>query len=180
MTFHALDVVRWQLLDVNLAPADRINDLVSKVSERLEGCHETAEGRFSAIRLLLHGACRAHRSLVGKTERQELLAELRNQANSLGDEVWLEKIVIDTSPEVDWNQLRAASDLLGDLLRDVQELQADGDALLELGRDLAPLLEKAGAEMAEADIKMEDQGQLRTWLLQAQGLLVGRLWEGGG
>ena len=176
--FRATDVARWHLAEVALESSDTIADVQAKANDCLTACHESSDGRFCAVRLVLRGACAAHRSLISKTERQEFLGELRNQANSLHDEVWLEKVAVDTSLPIDWELLRQGSDLLGDLLRDIEAIDADPEQLSQFSSDLSPLVDKAGLELADAGIKIDDTEQLRRWLHQAKTLLVGQLREG--
>ena len=177
VTFRATDTVRWHLTEIELEPQDGLSEVQAKVNERLVACHESAEGRLSAVRVVVRGPCAAHRSLVGKAERETFLAELRNQANSLDEEVWLEKILLETTTPVDWEQLRQGSDLLGDLLRHVEFVESDQDALRELGGELSPLLEKAATELKDSGVDLEDLDQLRRWLRQAESLLVAQLLE---
>ena len=42
-----------------------------------------------------------HKILLGSEQRAEAIAEIRNLANELDEEVWLEKIRFDTSPPAD-------------------------------------------------------------------------------
>jgi len=177
--FRATDVARWHLAEVMLESSDTVSDALAKANDCLIACHDSSDSRLCAVRLVLQGACAAHRSLISKTERQEFLSELRNQANNLHDEVWLEKVVVDTSLPVDWDALRQGSDLLGDLLRDVEAIDADPEQLSHLGSDLSPLVDKAGLELADAGVKIDKADQLRRWLRQAKTLLVGQLREGG-
>ena len=176
--FRATDVARWNLAEVTLESSDNVSDVLAKANDRLIACHESSDGRLCAVRRVLRGACAAPRSVISKTERQEFLGELRNQANSLHDEVWLEKVVVDTSLPIDWDVLRQGSDLLGDLLRDVEAIDADPEQLRQLGSGLSPLVDKAGLELADAGIKIDDTEQLRHWLHEAKTLLVGQLREG--
>lgn len=176
--FRATDVARWHLAEVTLESSDSVTDVLAKANDDLITCHESSDGRLCAVRLVLRGACAAHRSLISKAERQEFLAELRNQANSLHDEVWLEKVDIDTSLPIDWDVLRQGSDLLGDLLRDVETIDADPEQLSQLNSELSLLVDKAGVELADAGIKIGDAEQLRRWLHEAKTLLVGQLREG--
>lgn len=175
--FQPTDVARWHLEEIQLEPDDTLADVIARTSERLEACHAADEGRLSVVRVVLRGACRAHRRLVDAAEREQLLAELRNRANALDGEVWLEKLLVATSPAVDWDSLRAGQDLLGDLLRDADRLALDDAGLAELRGALRPLWDKAPAELKDAGLELDHADLLRGWLDEAKKLLVARLWE---
>ena len=175
--FIETDTLRWHLANVNLAEQDDVGDLLAKVRQRVAACHESGAGRFSAIRVVVCGACAAHRELVHAVRREETLAEIRNLANEFDDEVWIEKIKLETKTPIDIEQLRAGSDLVAELLRAITDLRDDESKLLELAEELDPLAAKAAAELNECEIDLHDPAQLRHWLQQAEGLLVSQLLE---
>ena len=79
-------------------------------------------------------------------------------------------------PLLDVDQLRQGHDLLGELLRDIQNLATDQEELTELvGESLTSLTAKAGPELHAAGTSLTDPAQLQTWLQQAEGLLLARL-----
>jgi exonuclease SbcD len=174
--FRPTDVLRWHREEITLNEADRLPEMYDQVRRRLETVHESDDGRFTAARLTIRGACAAHDQLVRKGQRDEAIAQIRNLANDI-DEVWIEKIALDTSPPVDVEQLRKGGDLLGDLLRHVSETSKDDGQLTELAGTFQPLVDKAARELNEAEVGLDDADQLRRWLKQAEALLVSRLTE---
>ncbi|MCA9141717.1 MAG: DNA repair exonuclease [Planctomycetaceae bacterium] len=175
--FIETDTLRWHLAEVNLNEQDNIVDLVKKVRQQVAACHEAGEGRFSAVRVVVRGACAAHRELVHALRREETLAEIRNLANEFDDEVWIEKIKFETKAPIDIEQLRKGSDLVSELLRTIDALRDDDTKLSELAEELSPLAAKATVELSECGIDLQDSTQLRDWLQQAEGLLVSQLLE---
>ncbi len=105
-----------------------------------------------------------------------VLNELRNRSNQLG-EVWIEQVKFDTLPPVDVEKLKQADDLLGELLRDFEQLQHSDSAseLAQLADALAPLTGKTGAELREADLDLQDPDNIQRWLTQAEALLLTQL-----
>ncbi|MBI2480973.1 MAG: hypothetical protein HYV60_20770, partial [Planctomycetia bacterium] len=175
--FIETDTLRWHLAEVNLAEQDDVGDLLKTVRQQVTDCHEAGEGRFSAIRVVVRGACAAHHELVHAPRREETLAEIRNLANAFDDEVWIEKIKLETQAPLNIEQLRAGSDLVAELLRAIDELRGDETKLRELAEELSPLAAKAGLELSECGIELGAPAQLREWLQQAEGLLVSQLLE---
>jgi hypothetical protein len=174
------DVLRWHRVEIELAESDGLAEIYERVRQALETCHDSDDGRFTAVRLTIVGACAAHAQLVRQSQREEAIAQIRNVANDI-DEVWVEKIELHTSAPVDLEQLRKGSDLIGDLLRQVQLIAQDDGQLQELARALQPLADKAARELDElddeAEIELDGPEPLRRWLAQAEALLVARLTE---
>jgi DNA repair exonuclease SbcCD nuclease subunit len=178
--FRPTDVVRWYWPEIILTAQDGLPELYAAVREQLERCQAESDGRFSAVRLTIAGRCPAHNALLDGATRAEAIAEIRNQANELDEEVWVEEIRFDTSPAVDLEKLRASGDLLGELLRQIDGVANDGDTLAALGRDHLAVLEQSRPGLLEqAGVKLQDPENLRSWLRQAEGLLVGHLLSGG-
>jgi DNA repair exonuclease SbcCD nuclease subunit len=175
--FLETDTLRWHLAAVELTEQDDISDLLAQVRQQVSACHESGKGRVSAIRVVVRGACAAHRELVHAVRREETLAEIRNLANEFDDEVWIEKIKLETRTPIDIARLRSGSDLVAELLRAIEELRGDEAKLAALAEELSPLAAKAAVELHECDINLQDPTQLRSWLQQAEELLVSQLLE---
>ena len=75
---------------------------------------------------------------------------------------------------------RRGSDLLGNLLCDLDRLAGDNDRLAGVADCLTQLMQKDPAELERAGIKPNDPETLRRWLVQAEGLLLAHLADGGG
>jgi DNA repair exonuclease SbcCD nuclease subunit len=175
--FFETDVVRWHLAEIELDAADKVPDLLAVVRDKLAACHASAEGRFSAVRVVVRGACQAHRALVDRVQREETLAEIRNLASSIDDDIWIEKIKFETRAPVDIEQLRHGSDLVAELLAMIDHLREHDARLTEFSDELSPLAAKAAVELSACGIELEDAEQLRAWIEQAEGLLVSQLLE---
>lgn len=175
--FRATDTLRWQMVEVVAGEEDGSDQLLDLVRQQLVRCHEQAGGRLCAVRIVLRGPCAAHQALTHKANHDQLVAEIRNLANELDEEVWVEKVQLRTSPPVDVERLRQGSDLVGDLLRDIQRAADDDRHLREIAQGLNVLSDKASVALCQAGVDLEDPDQLRGWLRQAEGLLVSQLLE---
>jgi exonuclease SbcD len=175
--FIAVDTVRWQSVEIVLRPADGRSELIAAIERHLTAVQEAADGRLMAVRLLLRGPCEAHREIARETTRAMLLAEIRNLANDLADDIWVEKIIFDTRLPLDVDSLRQGRDLLGELLRSLHAAGSSDEALRCLAEPLKPLRDKAAQELSEADVDLEDPRLLAGWLRQAEAMLVARLTE---
>jgi DNA repair exonuclease SbcCD nuclease subunit len=170
--FEPLDVARWYSVALQLGRADTADDLYRRVRSEIDLCHDDADGRVAAIRVIVTGSCAAHASLASAKDRSEADAEIRNIAADVSDHVWIERVSLATRPPVEVEPLREGQDLLGDLLRLAGATRENPGSREDLLRDLAPLLDKAGAEIAAAGIDVEDPERLKSWIEEAESLLL--------
>jgi exonuclease SbcD len=175
--FVATDTLRWQLVEVSLQPADGRSELLSAVEQCLNVAREEADGRLAAVRLVIRGACEVHREIAQESDRAEIVAEIRNLANDIPDDIWVEKVELDTTAPVDLSALLLGKDLLGELLRSLRAAGEEPGTLDELSGYLKPLQDKAALELRESGIDLDDPRQLARWLTQAEAMLVARLTE---
>ncbi|GKT09473.1 DNA repair exonuclease [Desulforhabdus sp. TSK] len=119
-----LDVVRWQVLEVDLAgitvEAEALRCAAQSMAEAVRG----AEGRLVAARIVLKGATPLHGSL--HREAQRWRAELLGRAQEQGDEaLWIEQIKISTSPMYDLADLAERDALTKIVLETLEEARID-------------------------------------------------------
>jgi len=99
-----LDVVRWQVLEIDLGGVTEESDAYSRVTKSMAEAVAGAGGRLVATRILFTGATPLHGSLHRETHRWR--AELLGRAQDLGEEaIWIEKIKVSTTPVYDLAQL---------------------------------------------------------------------------
>lgn len=115
---RALDAVRWCRLEVAVSGISDVDDAMARVGTGIATHLTAAEGRPIAVRIILTGATRLHGKLLGEPEaiRQGVIAEGRHYGT---DRVWIESVVIDTSPATD---LADRPDIVGALSRALDEL----------------------------------------------------------
>lgn len=175
---HALDVVRWARLEVDVSGADRAHEAIDRAVTALSTAIEEAAGRLLAARVRLTGRAGAHEALAADPERWSL--ELREAAESLaGAGVWIERIVLDTRRPHDLDAALERDDALGALLQRIatttatpERLEALGGAFRELAKKLPPELKRDvdGFDPSDAD-------QLRARLPGVREQLLARLLD---
>ena len=135
------DVVRWAVLDVDVAAAGSIVDVVDLMRQALAQGAASADGRLLSARIVLQGRTQLHSQLV--TDVDNLTAEARATALGLGDDLaWVERVAVRTTPVADISALAAREDTLGDLQRMLKEAIADEDLLGELKKNFSELIGK--------------------------------------
>jgi DNA repair exonuclease SbcCD nuclease subunit len=149
--FVATDVARWQHLTVDVTDLAHMDDLQASVQQAVRGSVQESGDRLLAVRLAISGRTPLHGRLVGSpgSFRAEVCAWL-NEAS--GGTAWLEKIRLSVSAPLDLVTLAARDDPFGILLKRLDELAADPEALARLAEStLTDLDQKIPAELRERD-----------------------------
>lgn len=120
---HALDVLRWARVGVDLAGVTDPDAMGARIRTALGDAHTAADGRPLAARVVLLGETVLHAGLARDPEatRQAVLAEATNVG--LGDALWLEKVEIATRARLDRDAV-ARPDAVSTLMRAI-EAQAE-------------------------------------------------------
>ena len=135
----AFDVVRWAVLDVDVAVARNTVEVVDLIRRTLAQGVTSADGRLLAARIVLQGQTELHSKLV--SDLDHLTADSRSAALGLGDEVaWVERVAVRTTPVADTTMLAAREDALGDLQRMLKEAIADEELLDQLKTNIGTLV----------------------------------------
>lgn len=176
--FRSTDVLRWYKVAIELDFGDGLDELYEQARGELRTVAAAAEGRLAGVRLEVRGNCAAHRALVQETARKEAIGELRALPGEFTDDLWIEKIRFATRPAIDRDDLSLGQDLIGDLLRSVDEIVGDADHLQSLAAALKPLVSKVGGELALDEIDLTSPEQLACWVREAESHLLCHLTEG--
>lgn len=176
---RALDVARWQILEVDLAEAASADDAIDLVRREVGRAAKEVEGRILALRLSLVGRTRANGALRNDLER--FTSELRTAANEDGA-VWLEKIRVATHSTIDLDRVREEATAVGHLARRLAAIQGDPKELAALAAVLADLDKKLPAELREGEspLVLSDPEVLRGVVADVEATLLPRLLEGSG
>jgi exonuclease SbcD len=166
-----VDVVRWARIVVDVSSASALDETCPLIGRALKAAVDGADGRMLAIRLVLTGACPAHRALAGDPERLE--AECSSLALQAQGDVWIERVDVETvAPETASTASEGFNDLvqlLHDVRTDPDERTVIRDALEQgLGKLPAGARSKSGLE----DLAPE---QLERILADAEALLLHHL-----
>ncbi len=132
---RALDVVRWSVCTVDLTAVTTLDAVYDRVEPALRAVLPAAEGRLSAVRIRLTGACGVHGRL--HAEREQVANDCRVLAGSVGaGDLWVEQVQLDTRGTA---SAPAGDDALGSLLRAIEGLDLDPPRLADLAAEVADL-----------------------------------------
>lgn len=172
--FVATDAVRWLSADVDISGLENIDQLLARIEETIDESAAESHGRPAVVRMTLTGRGRLHSDLVRPRAANDLLEQLHQIGASRSPFVWIEKIKLQTRPDVDLEARRGAPDFLGDLLRLIDEIRDSPDEVSALQEVLKDLYEhrRAGRLL---DSPSDDE--LRIFLDQAEIYCVDLLAE---
>ena len=167
VTRLALDRARFEQVSVDLADAADIRSALDAVETALRPLATLAATRLVLVRVHLTGVTPAHDAL--SADREAVTAEIQAAAHRLHEDVWLERLKIETRrPRVALEPSGPAIDpaaLLADLDRDPDFRARARAALAEIGSRMP------AAVSAEADLEAE----FDALCAEAEALILGRL-----
>jgi DNA repair exonuclease SbcCD nuclease subunit len=173
-----LDVLRWATLKLNIGSLSDLDSLLVAAGTQLQHLLAEADGRLLAVRVFIAGTGPVHELLAqrGRDFEEDLRALAIRESN---EQLWLEKIRIDTQPSLDVDALIQRDDPIGQLLRELRQLQADPAAaaalMQEAGQDVGPRLRLVPELKSEEGVDF-DSAELAVELLrQAEADLLARL-----
>ncbi len=172
---RSLDVVRWLVVEVDATGCATPVDALERLAGGIRAALAPAEGRVCALRVRVSGRCAAHAALLNR--REGWVADARALATDLGAGLaWVEKVILDTAPAVDWHELTQQGGPIAELVRDIESLRADDARLGALGATFEDLKSKLPTELREGDGALTfAPAQLRALLGDAASLLLPRL-----
>jgi DNA repair protein SbcD/Mre11 len=143
-------VIPWAICDVEISAASHAEDVLDLVAQKIEGIATQYPDNILALRIRLLGASNAHASFVRDEERFQ--AEIASRAyQTAGDQIWLEKIQIDSVPLINVDDLLDRNDPMGDVIRLLRTLGQNPTLLNEMSAELSALAGKLPAEASRPD-----------------------------
>ena len=173
-----LDVVRWFDCAVEAKGAGDLDELLERTRQALVATLDKADECLLAARLVVRGACRAHKAV--STAQERFVNECRALANDLGSgRVWIEKIQMQTSAAVDLEELAKRPDAIAELLRFIRGIPTDEAMCNDLLSQFKDLKQKLPLELRQgADaINLDDPSLIRDRLGDVEQTLIARLLE---
>lgn len=172
---RAVDVVRWDLLEVDASACDTPEKVLDHLDEALRAAVSMADGRTCAARVRVTGPCAAHAKIVNR--RESWVNDARVLALEIGSgSIWLEKVLIETRPDVDFTERASGSGPLAELLQYVESLRDDDSRLAALVERFADLHAKLPVDLREgADRLQLDTETIKDLLRGTPSILLPRL-----
>lgn len=174
--WYDLDVVRWQVVEVDLTGITEESDALSQVRKSLADVIKKAEGRLVAARVVFTGATPLHGSLHRETHRWR--AEVLGRAQDQGEEaIWIEQIKVSTSPLYDLAQLAERDSLTKIVLETLEQARADRGNLPNEIKEMLDVLPPEVRSEVESDL---DENQRATTMEDLRAIILDSLGTKGG
>jgi hypothetical protein len=172
-----LDVVRWQVLEIDLFGATDESEALARASQSMAHAVSEAAGRLVAARIVFTGATPLHGSLHRDSHRwrAELLACSQDQG---ADAIWIERVQVSTSPVYDIATLSERDALTGIVLETLNQARVEPRNLPEEIMEMLGVLPGEIRSEVESDWMGEGSAivlkEVRAIILDALGTRGGR------
>jgi DNA repair exonuclease SbcCD nuclease subunit len=176
-TFHRLDVLRWEVRDLDASDLEHPEDLLDRAASEFRTLvdEEDDADRLIAVRVRVLGRSRWHDRFLADGARW--VNEIRAAGLAVGgDRLWVERVKLATLPPAR-SDGGAGDGPIDALMHLLDSYRADDQKLRELGDRLADLRRKLPPEFTSGDdaVCLDNPDWLREMLDRAGPLLVHRL-----
>jgi exonuclease SbcD len=173
-----LDVLRWEVLKVDVTECQTFEDVIRKVGRELVGLLQ-ADDIPRAVRVVLEGNTKLHGALVGNATR--LRAQVLAQAAAVAPErLWVEKVKVATSDASQQKACGDAGEAIAELRSIFDEAKDDPDFLRHLQLELQPFINKVPDEVGHEVplIELAKQERFADLIQQVAPSLIAKLKAG--
>lgn len=131
LTHLSLDVLRWELCEINASGLESVDELMDVSRELLEKKYYEADGRLLAVRIRIHGSTKIHQDLI--VNKDHTINNLRSLSLEVGQgDIWVEKVKIKTSRLNNIDDLKSEHTPVAIILDYIQNVASDEGILKEL------------------------------------------------
>ena len=173
--FEAVDVVRWEQIELDIGELQSEQDLLDELPRRVDQRLQEADNRPLVLRIDLLGRGLLH----GTLRRQGVVNDLREQINDLFQTrepfAWCERITDRTAPQIDLDALAAGVDFTAELIKRSRAVQADPARLAALAAELDPLYDNQRFRFLREE--QPDEDEMAALLQEAEAVVLDLLVE---
>ncbi|WP_010584630.1 metallophosphoesterase family protein [Schlesneria paludicola] len=176
LTFHPLDVFRWEVCSVSCSDAEDSEEILSRVRTELHRVLQLHGELPLGVRVSLEGRTRAHQEVC--SHREAITAEIRTLGAIESDgRVWVEQVKFHTSyPQAQHLSLEDHGPL-AELVRYLDELPENSAALQQLADELKDLARKLPGELTQSaeGLRLDQPDWIRSLIPDLKPMLLDRL-----
>ncbi|MFO1197530.1 MAG: DNA repair exonuclease [Burkholderiaceae bacterium] len=169
-----LDVVRWHDVALDASGIDDVNALAQRFHEDGRAHVAGATDRLHALRVTVRGESALHALEAREPGTLAATLQAATQEFELAD-LWIESVRLDLRSPLDREAAARRPDAVGEVVRLVDELLADDDALTAWARAHVDRLPALPAELADLDPAKVSAAQWRALLTDAEATVLTRL-----
>jgi DNA repair exonuclease SbcCD nuclease subunit len=170
---YALDVLRWEICEVDASACETVDDVIDAAREQLESVRDQSEGRFLAVRFRIVGVSDAHQALLA--EKDHVINNLRSMALEVGyGDIWIEKVKIQTSRKIDIAELKEKSTPIASILDYIEQLGEDPEIFTLLLNEFSELQKALPTDLKNGEdaFDFSDQTILTNRLKEVEDLIL--------
>lgn len=170
-----LDVVRWEMCEVDVSMANTGYDVVKLVQEAILLKTADLDSQILAIRLKIVGRSLAHAQLINEPERWT--NQIRSDISENNNDIWIEKIQLQTTTPIDLEALVSLDVPAGRLLRVLRDLEIT--SIAEFMEEFSSLKNKLPLEyrQLEGAIDFDNPNSLHELLVDVEQFLIPKLLD---
>lgn len=173
LTHLSLDVLRWELCEVEASDLESFDEIMDKAREVLEQKYQHADGRFLAVRFRIHGATKVHQELI--VNKEHFINNIRSLSLEVGlGDVWVEKVKIETSRMINIEELKEQHTPIAAILDFIKVVGIDEDILNELLEEFQDIQQALPFEMrnGEEGFNFNDTDVIKKRLTDVEDLIL--------
>lgn len=169
-----LDVVRWHDVALDASGIDDVNALAQRLGEDGRARVAGATDRLHALRVTVRGESALHALEAREPGTLAAALQAATQEFELAD-LWIESVRLDLRSPLDRDAAARRPDAFGEVVRLVDELLADDDALTAWARANVDRLPALPSELADLDPAKVSAALWRALLTDAEATVLTRL-----
>ena len=153
-----------------------MDDALTVIGQAISTTQEMAGELPVAMRVWLEGASSIASNIAARPKRME--QQVRAIAAEFGGgDVWVEKVIINTTRPRNLDGEVVHDDALGELLKKIQRLPEQRSSVAELDDELERLMAKLPPEVMspETGVTLNDEETITKLIAEAKKMLIGRL-----
>ncbi|MFO8067256.1 MAG: metallophosphoesterase [Bacteroidales bacterium] len=126
LNFVPLQSIRFEEVDISIDNVEYIDEFNKIIENSLEKITEDINVDY-ILRITLSGRTGLHKQLSKQSEINNILQELNETYNNKTPFVFIDSLIINTSPNIDISLLEKGKDFTSELYREFQNLKKDKD-----------------------------------------------------
>jgi DNA repair protein SbcD/Mre11 len=139
-------LIRFENLSVDLTGVVRVEELVARIGDAIRSIEGYQENINLVLRVDLHGHTDIHEQLKSEAEANAILEQLNEGQLSQSWFVWIDRLSVNTRPNIDLEGLKNRADFPAEVIRTFEKILSDNSEIEALFK----LLE---AECTNAQVK---------------------------
>lgn len=176
LEFRPVDLVRWELLPVDIGDFKAEQTLLDGLSKKLGRLLGSADGRSLVVRIQLKGRGELHRFLRKPNTIDDILERLNQEWAAQTPFAWCERIEDKSALPFNRDERKQGADFLAEVLRGMDRAKGNAELLARLGAGLDDLYQHRRFRQHLSE-RAPSQEQLAELLDEAEAMVVDLIEE---